>query len=209
MRKHKTNTEKKSNTNTHCFSFYILQTSCCSSFILNQLKLFLSSLSLLIFQQAFIWHSYIQNFRLACFKNSYFKRYLDQEKSGFTLIEVLITLIIMGILMSVLIPNFSKLQIKAKETAVKNIGHNFQLSIESYFLSEGNYPNLQNAGVEELYRVLAEKGEMKEMPKNPFTSRSYTNQDSSGKILYTLQSEGYLLDIFGYENTNQILTIKK
>ena len=140
-------------------------------------------------------------------KKKYPKK-IEMQSGGFTLIEVLITLMIMGILVSTLMPNFAKIQSKAKEVSVKNIGHQLQLAIEGYYLSEGIYPSLENAGIEELGNELIKTGELKEFPKNPFTNMPYKNQDTSGQIRYITEQNGYRLVMMGMQNQENILVLR-
>jgi len=135
------------------------------------------------------------------------QRKIKAPSLGFTLIEVLITLMIMGILVATLMPNFSKIQSKAKEVSVKNIGHQLQLAIEGYYLSEGKYPDLENAGIEELGKELIKTGDLKELPKNPFTNMTYRNQDASGQIRYITEQNGYRLVMLGLKNQESILVL--
>lgn len=114
---------------------------------------------------------------------------------------------IIGILVATLMPNVVNIQRKAKEVSVKNIGHQLQLAIEGYYLSEGEYPALQNVGIEELSQALMKTGDLKEFPKNPFTNMTYRNQDPSGQIRYTTEQNGYRLLIMGGENKDTILVL--
>lgn len=61
------------------------------------------------------------------------------NQSGFTLIEVMIVVVIIGILAAVAIPNFRKFQLKAKTSEVKvNIGA-IRTAEESFFADSGRY----------------------------------------------------------------------
>jgi MSHA pilin protein MshA len=49
------------------------------------------------------------------------------RREGFTLIELMIVVVILGVLMSIVIPNFLQLQDRAKEAKVKGAAHTVPL----------------------------------------------------------------------------------
>ena len=132
------------------------------------------------------------------------------ERNGFTLIEIMIALLIIGIISAVLIPNYSNIQTQSKETAVKSVCHTLQVALEGYNLASGGYPLDETLGVVELTTKLQSTRSLSQFPKNPFTGQNYTNSDASGKITYSYDAltDSYTVHGFGRNNVSEIIALK-
>jgi prepilin-type N-terminal cleavage/methylation domain-containing protein len=64
-----------------------------------------------------------------------------RNSKGFTLIELMIVVVIIGILAAIAIPNFISMQDRAKEGSVKANMHTLQLAVEDFAVqTNGVYP---------------------------------------------------------------------
>jgi type IV pilus assembly protein PilA len=66
-----------------------------------------------------------------------------QTERGFTLIELMIVVVVIGILAAIAIPNYISMEDRAKEGSTKANMHSFQLAAEDYGVdNDGTYANL-------------------------------------------------------------------
>ena len=126
-------------------------------------------------------------------------------RQGFTLIEVLVVMAIIGLLTSILLPNISMAQNRAKEAAVKAIAHNVQAELEGYNIENYAYPDGQNLPLADLTVLL----KLKNAFKNPYTGVAYTSGDTAGKIIYdsNLQDGSYQLTSFKKDGMSELLVL--
>jgi type IV pilus assembly protein PilA len=129
-----------------------------------------------------------------------------RSSKGFTLIELMIVVVIIGILAAIAIPNFISMQNRAKEGSVKSNMHTFQLAMEDYAVTtDGIYATqAEAAAVEALFPggacptnpfsgvacVLTwgvDPGASGEMGANPATTAGYTIKGYGKSALLSLQ----------------------
>ncbi len=103
-----------------------------------------------------------------------FLNYLKKRKAlgilrkevGFTLIELMIVLVIIGILATLTGPSYRESVIKAREAALKKDLYIFRDVIDQYYADNGVYPpSLQD---------IVSKGYIRALPLDPFTKASDT-----------------------------------
>jgi general secretion pathway protein G len=80
---------------------------------------------------------------------------------GWTLIELIIVIALIGILATMVIPNLKSTPQRAKEAVLKADLHTFRDVIDQYFADRGRYPEDLND--------LVEKGYLRALPEDPFT----------------------------------------
>ena len=69
-----------------------------------------------------------------------FRKMLKRGQKGFTLIELMIVIAIIGILAAIALPQFAAYRKKAYNSAAVSDLKNFQTSMEAAFADNQNYP---------------------------------------------------------------------
>jgi type IV pilus assembly protein PilA len=115
-------------------------------------------------------------------------------EQGFTLIELMIVVVIIGILAAIAIPNYVSMQDRARESSVKGNAHAGQLFAEDYAVQHnGTYP----ADLDTLNAAI----------RNPIdaTTDSFGGT-GPGQCNYTLDTGVYTLEAYG-KSSQLILTL--
>ena len=89
-----------------------------------------------------------------------------KSEKGFTLIELLIVMTVIGILASIVVPNYQRHLIKAREAVLMEDLYQMRRAIDAYFADHIRYP-------ESLDDLVASKY-LRDIPRDPFTQSTET-----------------------------------
>lgn len=89
-----------------------------------------------------------------------------RSQRGFTLIELLIVMTIIGILASIVVPNYQRNLIKAREAVLMEDLYQMRRAIDAYFADHISYPESLDDLVDNKY--------LRDLPRDPFTQATDT-----------------------------------
>ncbi|MCZ6767313.1 MAG: type II secretion system protein [bacterium] len=139
------------------------------------------------------------------------------DRKGFTLIELMIVVVIIGILAAIVIPNFMRFTSRAKEAVVKSNCHTVQLASEDFAVqNEGVYASDTDTDVTATGNTIDDLLPGGALLQNPFTkaidvplsSGAAANPGEVGYVPFVGpagQNEGYTITGFG--STAQVIAV--
>lgn len=113
---------------------------------------------------------------------------LNRKNQGFTIVELLIVIIVIGILAGLVYTTFSGIQAKARDTERKTDVNSVHSQLESYFAQNGKYPTLANVN-DSTFRTTNLKGLDNEALRDPkgaagaFTLAAATSSSAYGYVV--------------------------
>ena len=119
-----------------------------------------------------------------CLRKKYHRR-----NAGFTLIEVLLVVVIIGILAAVVLPRMTGRGKEAQIAAAKASIENLSLALDMYEVDNGSYPS-------SLQSLITKGSELNW--KGPYLKKGEIPLDPWGKeFIYTLKDNGYEIKSYG------------
>ena len=109
-----------------------------------------------------------------------------KDKRGFTLVELMITIVIVGVLASVAIPLYQANVKRAKGTEADATLGSIRTALRVYYAENGNYPT--EASYVAVYTMSIDMDSL-DMVGKYFPSTSYTYQSADGSA-YTIKATG-------------------
>ena len=112
----------------------------------------------------------------------------QDPRSGFTLIELMIVMVIIGLLAAIAVPMYVQSVRHAKEAVLKEDLRTLRSAIDSYTVDKQKAP--------QTLEDLVQSGYIKSMPKDPFTNRTDTWVPAQDDTLMSLdQTDSGINDV--------------
>ena len=119
-----------------------------------------------------------------------------KKQSGFTLIEVMVVIVILGVLAALIVPNVMGRGEKAKVDTTKITLTSVANALDQYKLDNGRYPSMQDGGLEALIK---QPPSAKNWMQGGYLKGSYPTDSWDNELQYVIPgSEGRSFDLFSF-----------
>jgi prepilin-type N-terminal cleavage/methylation domain-containing protein len=113
------------------------------------------------------------------------KKKIDRRRLGFTMIELMVVISILGILFAILVPNLIRSRFNAYQSGCEENEHALQVAMESYGVDQQGFPpslnNLQSGGYISV---------LPSCPSMPGSTYNTTYEWASNFKMYTISCPG-------------------
>lgn len=114
---------------------------------------------------------------------------LNKQNKGFTIVELLIVIVVIGILAGLVITTYNGIQQKARNTERTTDLKTFQSQLEAYYANNGRYPSTADLGATSATNVTWAAANLKGMDKE--TMRDPKGADYSLATTATVNKYAY------------------
>jgi len=126
------------------------------------------------------------------------------DKKGFTLIEMIVVVGIIGVLVAILVPRFTDIRSKSFAKATIANAKTVSTALELYYSENNNYPTLTSAVF--LGSSTSSIESFLSVPlSNPYTGNAYTGSSESGGIEITTATGPDSFTVTAYDDKNNSL----
>lgn len=115
-----------------------------------------------------------------------------RKQSGFTLLEMMIVMIIMGILLSIALPIYNQALVRARESVLRNDLFEMRKLISQYTLDKQKAPQALDD--------LVSAGYIKAIPKDPMTNEANWEPHQEDTLLSVDQQDPGIDDVHSASN---------
>jgi len=132
------------------------------------------------------------------------QRNRTRRKNAFTLVEILIVVVILGILAAIVVPQFTNAADQARQSSLDSTVRTIRSALELSRNNTGSYP----AFSDDLWNTLQTQGLLQDAPTNPLpaASNANTNANTPGAATVGAAESGADFEIF--LNANGALVVQ-
>ncbi|MDR2527749.1 MAG: type II secretion system major pseudopilin GspG [Synergistaceae bacterium] len=117
-----------------------------------------------------------------------------RKRRGFTLIEIMVVVVILGLLAAIVVPNVVARVAEARRTAAKTQIESFASALEMYRLYTGSYPTTQQ-GLDALFHKPTIAPVPKKYPPEPYMKGNLPDDPWGNPYIYRCPGERGAYDI--------------